>query len=53
MDSDGIIGSCAELFSNRGRVGSCGDQECLSVEKQAPLGYVSEEMCTVKAGLSK
>lgn len=27
VNGDGVVGSCAELFSNCGRVGSCGDQE--------------------------
>lgn len=42
VNGDGVIGSRAELFSNCGRVGSCGDQECSSSEKQTPLGYISE-----------
>lgn len=38
VDSDGVIGSRAELFSNCGRVGSCWHQECISVEQHIPLG---------------
>ena len=42
VNSDGVIGSRAELFSNCGRVGSCGHQERSSMEKHSPLGYISE-----------
>lgn len=42
VNSDGVVGSRAELFSNCGRVGSCEHQECSSVEKHSTLGYISE-----------
>lgn len=42
VNSDGVIGSRAELFSDCRRVGSCGHQECSSVEKHSTLGYISE-----------
>lgn len=42
VNSDGVIGSCAELFSNCGRVGSCEHQEWSSMEKHSTLGYISE-----------
>lgn len=53
VNGDGVIGSRAELFSNCGRVGSCGEQDGHQ-QRSRHLWDTSQRRClTVKAGLLK